>query len=579
MIYTYYKINLHGDFMNLLLVAINAKYVHTNLALRYLQKITEDVCPSDLKEYSINDNILSVERDIILSKPDIIAFSCYIWNISFVLTLADNIKKAMPHCTIIFGGPEVSYDSCNILDTYSFVDYVIKGEGEHVFPNVINHITCAVRMPSNGVTYRDGGRIIDTPPAPLPDFSQIPFPYTKEEIKNLSGRIIYYESSRGCPYSCKYCLSGERGNVRFKDTDAVISDLNFFASNSVPLVKLVDRTFNADKQRACAIWKAIASLDTATRFHMEITGELLDSETLAILKNVDPRNLQFEIGVQSTNPQTLEAIDRKCNTDKLFENISFLLKNTSIHIHLDLIAGLPYEDLTSFKRSFNKVVNLRPHVLQLGFLKLLKGSSMRYESEKYGMVYRSNAPYEIISNDFLSCEDVLILKDIDFVFDKYYNSGSFEKTMDYLFEIYIDRFQIFLDIVNYFRKHDLVNASLSKQKLYDVLYDCFSHFGSEFEEALRYDMIYSLHVGKLPEWCNTDNSFTSSQTVYDFLKNEDFKCAVIPHMADVPAKSIIKHVRFEKFSYGIIMFDYKNNNVYDVSDYIVYEKINSQKKI
>ena len=554
--------------MKLLFAAVNAKFVHTNLALRYLRQVTGGICTSVMKEYSINDNILSVERDIILSKPDIVAFSCYIWNISFILTLADNVKKALPHCTIILGGPEVSYDSTDIMDRHPFVDYIIKGEGELVFPSVISHIVSGAVMPACGVTYRDAGKIIDTPQGILPDFSHIPFPYTEEDLKNLSGRIIYYESSRGCPYSCKYCLSGERGNVRFKDTDVVISDMRFFAANGVPLVKFVDRTFNADKKRAAAIWQAIASLGTDTRFHMEITGELLDGDTLDILKNVKPQNLQFEIGIQSTNPQTLEAIERKCNTDKLFENIEYLLKHTNIHIHLDLIAGLPYEDLASFKRSFNEVVNLRPHVLQLGFLKLLKGSAMRYESEKYGMVYRSNAPYEIISNSFLSCEDVLLLKDIDFVFDKFYNSGSFSKTMDYLFDLYNDKFQIFIDIVKFFREHDLVNASFSKQKLYDVLYNCFCHLGTGFEEALRYDMIYSLHVGKLPEWCNTDNSFTSSQAVYDFLKNEDAKCAIIPHLADVPAKSIIKHVRFERFSYGVLMFDYNGNNVYDVTSYI-----------
>ncbi len=558
--------------MNLLFAAVNAKYVHTNLAMRYLLKVTQDICPSELKEYSINDSILSVERDIILSRPDIVAFSCYIWNISFVLTLASNIKKALPHCVIILGGPEVSYDSVSLMDKHSFVDYVIKGEGEIVFPALVKHIVNGLEMPQNGVTYKKSGIITDTPFGPSPDFPIIPFPYSKDDLKNLSGRIIYYESSRGCPYSCKYCLSGEKGRVRFKNVDDVIADLRFFSENSVPLVKFVDRTFNADKKRAARIWQAIASLGTDTRFHMEITGELLDDDTLKLLEDVNPKNLQFEIGVQSTNPKTLEAIDRSCKTEKLFKNIEYLLKNTQIHIHLDLIAGLPYEDMTSFKKSFNDVVSLRPHVLQLGFLKLLKGSAMRCESQKYGMIYRENAPYEIIFNDFLSCDEIIFLKDIDFVFDKFYNSGSFKKTMDFLFDAYVDKFEIFSDIVKYFRKHELINSSLSKQKLYDVLFDCFSHLGMDFEEALRYDMIFSLHIGKLPDWCNTDNGFTSSQIVYDFLKDEDAKTAVIPHMADIPAKSIIKHVRFESFSYGIMMFDYSNNKVYDVSRYIAYEK-------
>ncbi|MBR3933426.1 MAG: DUF4080 domain-containing protein [Clostridia bacterium] len=557
--------------MKLLFAAVNAKYVHTNLAMRYLKKVSEDLCQCELKEYSINDNILSVERDIVLSKPDIVAFSCYIWNVSFILTLADNIKKAMPECIVVFGGPEVSYDTIELLDKHTFIDYVIKGEGEVVFPSLINHIVNGTDIPQKGLSYRINNDIIDTPWGISPDFSQIPFPYTKEELKELSGRIIYYESSRGCPYSCKYCLSGEKGRVRFKDVESVLTDLKFFSDNRVSLVKFVDRTFNADKKRALAIWKGIAKLNTNTRFHMEITGEILDEDTLKLLQDVNPENLQFEIGVQSTNPQTLDAIDRKCKVEKLFENITYLLKNTDIHIHLDLIAGLPYEDFASFKKSFNDVVSLRPHVLQLGFLKLLKGSAMRDESSKYNMVYRNNAPYEIISNEFLSCEEIFFLKDVDYVFDKFYNSGSFSKTIGFLFEKYNDRFEIFADIVKYFRNNNLINTSLSKQRLYDVLYECFSDFGTSFEEALRYDIIYSMHIGKLPYWCNTDNNFTSSQEVYDFLKDEDAKLKIIPHMTNIPAKSIIKHIRIEKFSYGILLFDYKNDTVYDVTDFIKSE--------
>lgn len=554
--------------MNLLLAAVNAKYVHTNLALRYLLKKTQNICNSEIREYSINDNILSVERDIILAKPDIIAFSCYIWNISFILTLCSNLKKALPETVIILGGPEVSFDSVSLLDKHVYVDYVVKGEGEITFPDLINYIKNGENLSDSGITYRQNGDIIDTPQACVPDFSQIPFPYDISDIKDLDGRIIYYESSRGCPYSCKYCLSGERGRVRFKDTELVKKELKFFSDNNVPLVKFVDRTFNADRKRAALIWEYISSLETDTRFHMEITGELLDDDTVKLLSRVNPTNLQFEIGVQSTNPDTLSAIDRKCQVDKLFKYISLLLEKTDIHIHLDLIAGLPFENLESFKKSFNDVVSLKPHVLQLGFLKVLKGSAIRNESSKYGIIYRDNAPYEIISNDFLSCEELIFLKDIDFVFDKYYNSGSFSKTMDFLFEKYSDKFRIFADIVSFFRKNNYINASFSKQKLYDVLYDCFSGYGTEFEEALRYDFIFSLHSGKLPSWCNTDNSLTYSEEVYDFLKNEELKQTVIPHLAGRAAKSIVKHVRFERFSYGIMMFDYVNNAVYDVTKYI-----------
>ena len=353
--------------MKLLIVALNAKYIHSNLALKYLSNLSQNVCNTELKEYSINDNIIAIERDIILLKPDIIAFSCYIWNIEFILNLSSDLKKALPGVKIILGGPEVSYDSSELMDKYKFIDYIVRGEGEISFPHLIECITKGTKPTVSGIVLRNGETIEDNGFSPLPEFSQIPFPYTKDNINDLSGKIIYYETSRGCPYSCKYCLSGEKGRVRFKDVETVKKELKFFSDNNVPLVKFVDRTFNANKKRAMEIWDYISSLKTKTRFHMEITGELLDSETIKLLQNVNHENLQFEIGVQSTNSQTLLAINRKCNTEKLFENIRLLLEKTKIHIHLDLIAGLPHEDFNSFKKSFNDVLSLEPHVLQLGF--------------------------------------------------------------------------------------------------------------------------------------------------------------------------------------------------------------------
>ncbi len=552
--------------MKLILTAVNAKYIHTNLAIRYLYESTKDICSVCIKEYSINDNLISAERDIILSKPDVVAFSCYIWNIEFIIKLASDIKKALPDVIIVLGGPEVSFDAGEIIKKYNFIDFIIKGEGEETLRELADYLANDAPVPQRGIVYKGSSDIIDTPSREAPSFDKIPFPY--DAINTLKEKIIYYESSRGCPYSCKYCLSGEKGRVRFRDIEHVKNDLKFFSDNNVPLVKFVDRTFNADKKRALKIWEYISSLNTATRFHMEITGELLDDEAINALSKINPQNLQFEIGVQSTNKKTLSAIDRACKTDKLFENIKALINKTGIHIHLDLIAGLPYEDMTSFKKSFNDVVSLRPHVLQLGFLKLLKGSALRAEADRYGMIYRDSAPYEIISNDFMCCEDIIFLKDIDFVFDKYYNSGSFSKTMDLLFEKYEDKFEIFSDIVKHYRKNNYISSSFSKHTLYDILYDCFAHLGSDFEEALRYDYIFFTHSGKLPLWAKTDNSFHHSQSVYDFLMDEDAKKKTVPKLADRAAKSLIKHVRFEKFSYGILLFDYSNNSVHDVTEYI-----------
>ncbi|MBQ4526518.1 MAG: DUF4080 domain-containing protein [Clostridia bacterium] len=555
--------------MKLLIVALNAKYVHTNLAVRYLYQVSEKICDVEITEFSINDNVIAIEREILKTNSDVVAFSCYIWNIEMIKNIASDIKKSSG-ATIIFGGPEVSYDSTDFMKDNSFVDYIIKGEGEIVFPKLIKYLSDHETFPDEGLAFRQNGNIFENKFATPVMFDRIPFPYNESDCK--SGKILYYESSRGCPYSCKYCLSGENKGVRFKNVDEVKHDLTYFDNLDVQLVKFVDRTFNADKKRACEIWKHISSLKGNTRFHMEITGEILDDETVGFLEKVNAEKLQFEIGVQTTNHKTLDAINRKCNTDKLFSNIKKLIEKTDIHIHLDLIAGLPYEDISSFEKSFNDVLSLRPHVLQLGFLKLLKGSAMRDEAENHDMIYRDYAPYEIISNKYINHKDIMLLKDIDFVFDKIYNSGDFVRTIDFLFEKFENKFSVFKRIVHEFDAKGLMNKSFSKAKLFDEIFDVFSYFGSEFEEVLRFDYITALHPGKMPRWSRGDDYFRMSESVYDFLKNEEIKKDIMPMYFNVPAKMLIKHFRFEKFTSKIVAFDYKTNLVYDVTSYISDEK-------
>ncbi|MBR2404860.1 MAG: DUF4080 domain-containing protein [Clostridia bacterium] len=554
--------------MSVILVGINAKYVHTNLAVRYLYSAISNNHNAQMCEFSINDNPLSIERTIILKKPDVLAFSCYIWNINLVLELCSDLKKALPSVKIILGGPEVSYDAASLMQAHPFVDYIIKGEGEIVFPLLINHILCDSKIPEKGIVYRED-EIIDRGFSDSVDFYDIPFPYDASLFD--SNKIIYYESSRGCPYSCKYCLSGANARVRFKDVELVKEDLTFFDSCGASLVKFVDRTFNADRRRADEIWKHISSLKGNTRFHMEITGELLDDEAIDVLKHVRGEKLQFEIGVQSTNSDTLSAINRKCDIKRLFKYIHRLLTETQIHVHLDLIAGLPFEDFNSFRNSFNEVLTLRPHVLQLGFLKLLKGSSMLAEAGEHEIVYRNKAPYEIISNKYISCEEILFLKDLEMVFDKVYNSGAFAKTVDYLFAHFHDAFEVFSCLTEFFRLQSLIGASFSKTTLFDYVYECFSYLGKEFEKCLRYDYIHSLHPGKLPYWANSNEQFKFSDEVYSFLKDEAIKQKCMPYYYNIPAKTAIKHLRFEKFEEQVLVFDYKNNTVYDVTQYF-YER-------
>lgn len=552
--------------MKLLLVGVNAKYVHTNLAVRYLHKKVVHICDSQICEYSINDSVYAVERDILLRSPDAVALSCYIWNINFVLELSSNIKKANPNTKIILGGPEVSYDSYDVLLNNSFVDFVVRGEGELSFPELVYHLSDGKPITSKGISYRVNGEIVDGSLSEIPSFDNIDFPYD-ETIDDVRSKIIYYESSRGCPYSCKYCLSGEDSGVRFKDVDAVKKDLSFFDYRGVGLVKFVDRTFNANRKRADEIWSHISTLKGNTKFHMEITGELLTDSSIEVLRNVDSNKLQFEIGVQTTNPLTLSAINRKCNTDILFDKIKKIITLTNIHVHLDLIVGLPHEDMSSFKKSFNDVMTLKPHVLQIGFLKVLKGSAMHAEAKKHGIIYRSKAPYEIISNNWLSHTDVIYLKDFEFVFDKLYNSGSFVKTVDFLFDKFDSPFSIFERAVSYFRNENLINKSFSKDALFSTIYNCFSEFGSEFEKCLRYDYICTLKPGRLPNWARGNPEFRFSDEVYSFLKDEEAKKKYMPKYYDVPAKAAIKHLRFEKFGSKVVVFDYSDSSVYDVSDY------------
>ncbi len=555
--------------MSVILAGVNAKYVHTNLAIRYLYAAISNDYDVQMCEFSINDNPLSIEREIILKKPDIVAFSCYIWNINLVLELCSDLKKAVPSVKIILGGPEVSYDAFSVMQTHSFVDYIIKGEGEISFPLLVNHILRGGQIPEKGITYRKDNEIIDCGFSDALSFRDIPFPYDVAAFD--ANKILYYESSRGCPYSCKYCLSGANSKVRFKEVELVKKDLTFFDTHNVPLVKFVDRTFNADRRRADEIWKHISKLKGDTRFHMEITGELLDDEAIDVLKQVRGEKLQFEIGVQSTNSDTLSAINRKCDKERLFKYIHKLLSETKIHVHLDLIAGLPFEDFDSFRNSFNEVLCLRPHVLQLGFLKLLKGSSMLAEVNEHEIVYRDKAPYEIISNKYITCEEILFLKDLEMVFDKVYNSGDFAKTVDYLLTHFEDAFEPFSHLVEFFRSRKLIGASFSKAALFDYVYECFSQLGKEFEQNLRYDYISSLHPGKLPYWANSNEQFKFSDEVYSFLKDESLKQKCLPDYYGIPAKAAIKHLRFEKFGENIIVFDYKNDLTCDVTQYF-YER-------
>ena len=555
--------------MKLVIAALNAKYVHTSLSARCLYKAVKDLCSCRFFEYTINDQPDSIASDLYEQNADVIAFSCYIWNIENILKIAQLLKLANPKIKIILGGYEVMYDAENILKNNPFVDIVSIGEGEIVFKNLVYALKNDLPLDNvSGVAYRYGDNISVTPPeescAVLDD---LPFVYD-ETISEIKDKIIYYESSRGCPYKCTYCISGQKGGVRFLNTQRVKKELKFFADHGVRLVKFVDRTFNANPKRAKEIFKYIVENGGNTCYHMELAGDIIDDETIEILKNAPKGRMQFEIGVQTTNYDTMTAIERKISFEKIKNNVLKLLKVGNIHIHLDLIAGLPHEDINSFEKSFNDVIALKPDMLQLGFLKMLKGSKIRAESEKHGFIYRPYPPYEVISNSYISYDNIIVIKRVEDALDKFYNSGNFKKTMEYLFEKYENRYKIFFDISEYIKNNFEKGTAFSAQKLFDIIYECFKVIGEELKEFLKYDYLKAFRVSKRPYWFDDYDDVTITQKVYDMFKDEDLKKEVFPFYYDVPAKEIMKHIHAERFSYGVLLFDYKENSVYDVTKYM-----------
>lgn len=553
--------------MKLVIASLNAKYVHTSLSVRCLYASVKDICECEFCEYTINDSADSVAQQLYIKNFDVISFSCYIWNIENVLKIAYILKNANPKIKIILGGYEAEYDANQILKNNPFIDIICMGEGEITFKKLI----CALSENRGldklrGIVYYNGiGKIITAPAeTQCANLDELPFVYD-ETIDLIKDKIIYYESSRGCPYGCTYCISGETSKVRFLSVARVKKELKFFIDHNVRLVKFVDRTFNANPSRAREIFEFIIKNSRETCFHMELAGDILDAETIELLKCAPKGILQFEIGVQTTNNETMRAIDRKISFERLSENVKALIDLENIHIHLDLIAGLPYENINSFKKSFNDVLGLRPDVLQLGFLKLLKGSKIRSEADKYGYVYRNYPPYEVISNSFIGYDDIIELKNIENVLDKYYNSGSFKKTVDFLFEKYESKYDLFYCIGKYFADNFPAGFSFSKQKLFDIMYECFKFFDNDFVEALKYDFLLCFRAAKRPYWFGKydDNLL---QKTYDMFKNEELKKEKFPSYYDVPAKEIMKHIHTERFSYGVMLFDYRENKVYDVTN-------------
>ncbi len=453
-----------------LMVAINAKYVHTNIAVRYISEYSRQKrFECDFSEFSINEPEFNVLSKLYASDCDAYGFSCYIWNISYVLKISKSLKKLRPERKIFLGGPEVSFDAEKILGENDFIDYIVKGEGEDAVLSLLEN------PPKERTVISSSAQL---------DMDSLPFPYADKDLENVVNgeKLVYYETSRGCPFSCTYCLSSVEKGVRFLSIGRVEKELSKFIESRVMTVKFVDRTFNADRKRAHEIWEYCINNGKDTCFHFEIGADLLEDCDIELLKNAHVGQIQFEIGVQTTNPDTLIEISRSMDIEKLSRNVKRLRQETNVMLHLDLIAGLPLEDFDSFKKSFNEVYNLNPHVLQLGFLKLLKGSALRTKAKEYGIEFSDFAPYEVFSTNVLSFDEIMVLKAVEDVLERYYNSGRFYKTLGKAVEYFETPFDFYLKLSKYWKEKGLLGQGVKRISLYSHLYEFLK--GNLAEEKL-----------------------------------------------------------------------------------------------
>ena len=539
--------------LKILLAACNAKYIHSNLAVYNLKSCSGEYSHNVvIKEYTINQIQDDILKDIYLEQPDVICFSCYIWNISFVKELVPDLKKILPHVDFWAGGPEVSYDAVEFLKKNPAFFGVMVGEGEETFHELAGYYI--ERKPENlkeirGVAFHDETKVPDivhTGWRELMDLSKVPFAYSNlTEFKN---RIIYYESSRGCPFSCSYCLSSIDKKLRFRDIELVKNELQFFIDNKVPQVKFVDRTFNCKHDHAMAIWRYITEHDNGiTNFHFEISADLLREEELALMKTMRPGLIQLEIGVQSTNPQTIKAIRRTMDFEKLKGIVEQIHGFGNIHQHLDLIAGLPYEGYDSFHKSFCDVYALRPEQFQLGFLKVLKGSHMMEMTGEYQILYKDREPYEVLSTAWLTYGEILRLKMVESMVEVYYNSGQFKHTLVFLEQYFEDPFRMYEALGRFYEKKGYSEISHSRMRRYEILMEFAGEQKEIPLEVLSDVMLLDLY---LRENLKSRPSFASDQKPYERLIWDYRKVEKIPKTAHI-----------EVFRDGkTILFDYTDRD-------------------
>ena len=561
--------------MNIVLAAINAKYIHSNLAVyslrAYAQQYKDEI---QIAEYTINQQIDDILMDLYKKKPDVLCFSCYIWNLSYVEELIRELGKIFPSVPIWVGGPEVSYDTKDVLERLPEVTGVIFGEGEKTFLEVVEyyHGKDVKLSEIKGIAYRgEEGQFLQNSWREVMDLSEVPFVY--HDMADFKNKIIYYESSRGCPFSCSYCLSSIDKCLRFRKLELVEKELQFFIDEKVPQVKFVDRTFNCNHKHAIAIWKYIKEHDKGiTNFHFEVAADLLNEEELKLIESMRPGLIQLEIGVQSTNEQTIREIRRTMRFEEVARIVQRINQGENVHQHLDLIAGLPYEDMESFQKSFDDVYRLHPEQLQLGFLKVLKGSYMESQKERYGLVYKSRPPYEVLYTKWLSYEEMMQLKSVEEMVEVYYNSRQFSYCLRKLEEEYASPFVLYQGLGRYYENHELHLMSHSRITRYEILLGFIREKHKEreslYRELLTFDLYLRENVKNRPEFAGEHE--VSKDWLNAFYETESKEHQYLIGYEAYDKRQLRKMTHIEKFHYDVlgtceekenfILFDYQNRS-------------------
>lgn len=570
--------------MNILLTAINAKYIHSNLAVYSLRAYAAGKCEKykeeiGIAEYTINQPLDQILMDLYKRKPEVLCFSCYLWNIEYVEQLVAELGKIMPQTDIWLGGPEVSYHASHMLEQFPQVYGIMRGEGEETFLELaefyyynsgksLEQCEKVQRLKEIvGITFRDGEEIIETADRSVMDLSKVPFVY--EDLDVFKNKIIYYESSRGCPFSCSYCLSSIDKCLRFRDLGLVKKELQFFIDHEIPQVKFVDRTFNCKHSHSMEIWSYIKEHDKGkTNFHFEVAADLLNEEELNLISTMRPGLIQLEIGVQSTNEQTIKEIHRTMKFSQVTEVVNRVHAAKNIHQHLDLIAGLPFEGYNSFHKSFCDVYALRPEQLQLGFLKVLKGSYMEEKTKDYELLYQNRPPYEVLSTKWLPYSDVIRLKGLEEMVEVYYNSRQFEHTMELLEQVFGDAFVMFEEMSNYYEEHGYYGVNHNRVARYEILYAFIKEVAlvqyetllteEQFRQTLVMDLYLRENMKNRPAFAG--DSLVSKEVERTFYDTEAEEHQYLKGYEKYDKRQLRKMTHLENIDGHLILFDYQNRN-------------------